>query len=440
MRRIRLFLGSVGFVALLGVVALHLANDTSARPVLAILSLGQFFGPQSVVINTAQSRLFAVTSIQRQPPRGSPLHSGVMIVDTRTGRVLRTITTGITPSNLVLDPKNGRIVASAQIGETIGDIQLLDKWLGTSLGRVTFGTVPTAIAVDGRREHAFIVGGGENGFDGIHSYTVPNRVVTVDLRTMRVVHTVPISPSPSNIAVEEASGRVIITAADGLHVLDAATGTPLRTMMGLQSVLGVDHYTHRFVVVDSAGNVRLLNAMTGRVNGVVSVGGMRLSPSNVAVDERNGRVILVTPGAINGLRLAATPGQLRVLDGVTGRVLQSNAVGAYTRAVAVWPGYAFLAAYNRTTSIDVFDLQKGRVVRTMDVGLYPTEVEADEHTKRVFVLGSLPLKASAPDPWEWVPPQVRHALPFLPPPSRPFSSQPEEQSSTAGLSIIDPEH
>jgi len=114
---------------------------------------------------------------------------------------------------------------------------------------------------------------------------------------------------------------------------------------------------------------------------------------DVAVDERGGRVFVLTDGN------AATHGVVSALDAVSGSLLYTVPVGASPVALAIdrrtgrllvanqglpGPG-SFMAA----GTVSVLDARSGRLVRAVPVGSRPMGIVVDERTGRAFISNNL---------------------------------------------------
>jgi len=421
----------------LGTVASRAGGNAATGPLLAIVPLSGFAGQQNVIVDTTSGRVIVGTVDRIAFGRAQ---GRVTIVDARTGAVLRTVSMAAPPALLALNPVDGRIVVVSRAGAAMSQVYLLDPTSGLASRGVLIGTTPGAIAIDGGADRAFIAGGGGSGANGVYPYTVPSRVVMLDLRTMRVLHTTSVGPSPTDIAVDDGSGRVAVATAAGLHVLDAASGALLRTFPRLTQLLAVDQRTNRIVVADDAGRVFLLDARTGRLGSAVPMVGAAPAPGGVAIDERTGHVVLLTRGAINGSGIVMTMGLVRILDGTTGRVLHTASVDGQSAILALWGDRAVIAAYDGGASVTLFDPRHGQTPRLIDVGLVPSFVAVDGRTGRIVVAGN---RLASPDRhprdqdlWSWMPAWLRRAIPFVPPPPTPTPSG--FQPPMPGVSVVDP--
>ena len=173
---------------------------------------------------------------------------------------------------------------------------------------IPVGHMPVALAVDTRTQHAFV----RNG-DGT--------VSVLDLTRGTPLRTVVVSKPDANakgLAVDEQTGRVFVTSGSAVSVLDATSGSLLRTVrLGAFPVdIAVDTTANRVFVPTGFGTVSLLDARSGALLRTVHTGGApdELRPV-VAVDERTRRVFVAATNFVKVLD-ASTGALLRTVAGV----------------------------------------------------------------------------------------------------------------------------
>jgi len=81
--------------------------------------------------------------------------------------------------------------------------------------------------------------------------------------------------------------------------------------------------------------------------------------------------------------------------------------------------------------LEVVDERTGTLVRTVPVGMAPYFVALDGPARRALVFNAGGGTVQAPNPWGWVPPWLRSALPFLP------RGTPQTHTMPASVTIID---
>jgi len=188
---------------------------------------------------------------------GYPAGEGaVSVLDTRTGRVRRTVTVGVMPGAIAVDDAAGLAVVANSGDRTVSMLATRDGALHGAA--VPVGARPSAVAVDARNGRAYVVNAGDN------------TVSVLDIRRRVIVRTVRVSVSPRAIAIDSTRGLVLV-AADG--PLDAQ-GYPV-----------------------GPGVVDVLDAGSSAVVRTVAVG---VAPRAIAVDGQGGRVIVINSGGVVG--------------------------------------------------------------------------------------------------------------------------------------------
>ncbi|MEV4639706.1 YncE family protein [Actinoplanes sp. NPDC049548] len=208
--------------------------------------------------------------------------SGVAVVDAAGRKVVRYLATGRQPYTLAVGPDDrlwvpihseGRI----EIHETRG-VQRADA-------RVTVPPNPHAVAFSAGLRRAFSAN---------HE---SNAVAVIDMRTDRLLQSIPVSRAPHSVAVSP-DGRTVLVAgyeADTADLIDASTlrrTGPLPVGSKPQSVAFAGDGRHAYVVNEGSNTVSVLDARTGAVTATVRVG---RSPRTVAVSP-DGRLAYVTNG------------------------------------------------------------------------------------------------------------------------------------------------
>jgi YVTN family beta-propeller protein len=183
-------------------------------------------------------------------------------------------------------------------------VSMLDTVSGRVVRTIAMGAVPVAVALDAENGHAFVTGRSDN------------TVSMLDARSGAVLRTVAVGMSPTSVAVDTRTARVFaVNAGDNtVSVLDAATGTLLNTVtVGWDRVQGVSNAMNpRDIVVDerrgwvfilngsslthtpARGSVSVLNATSGEVRRTIPVG---LFPQGEAMDEAGDRLFVVNQAA-----------------------------------------------------------------------------------------------------------------------------------------------
>jgi len=307
-----------------------------------------------------QERLVLITN----PPSGGPMQ--VTTLDTRTGRVVRTVIAGVNPLAVAVDPSTQHTFVINNGGG--GSITMLDLRTGTVLQTLTYGNAaPQAAVVDEQAGHLFVAMGAAQHYAfrvyDTHSlrflWSIPMtihsafphpfgptlavdsqahrifvassgsrgpgsaRIQTIDSMTGTRLHTEPIGSDTAMLAVDSRAGRVLVIDRGGLtlHLLDSHTGTALHATLlsSHPTSIAVDEQAgHAFVTLDN-GSVSMLETRTGQVQGLIAPGGY-MAPVAVAVDARRSRAF------VTGLDAMGTAGRLSVLDTRTGAILHTLAL------------------------------------------------------------------------------------------------------------------
>ena len=239
---------------------------------------------------------------------------------------------------------------------------------------LTIRTSVVALAVATRAHRVFV-----RNDDGTVSVVDPERGV---VRTVVVSTAEADGAARPAVAVADRTGRVFVTSADALTVLDAATGAPVRTL-ALDACLGLvvaDESANHVFVVTGLRSVTMLDARSGAV---LHTTPLPASASALAVDARRGQVAV------------ATEAGLSLLDAARGTLRRTTrAVLGGALAVDEGSGRIFVASSaDGANSVSMFDARTGALVRTLGAAQgYRNDtvmtVAVDERVGRVLVVGS----------------------------------------------------
>jgi len=226
----------------------------------------------------------------------------VSLLDAHDGSVRATVQVGGAPAKVAVDEQAGRVFVANHAQRAV---DILDAMTGTMLGRAPVGIEPNTIAVDERRDHVFVLNLGAIGPPT--SSTVHGSVSMLNARTGVVLHTTNTGYDPMSMAVDAATGRVFVV--NGPNAL--------RTIGRIADF----------------GQVRVLDAATDALVTTVSV---PLNPQFAAVDGRTGNVVVVSFGKVSdNQNIPPPPGQLSLLDGVTGVIQRTIPIKPLPIYVAV---------------------------------------------------------------------------------------------------------
>ncbi len=319
--------------------------DSRTRRVVGTVPVG--VNPGAVTVDARTHRAYVLnagmdvsTSVRRGGGYRSTttrLPGSVSVLDTRDGRIVRTLTIGGEPTGLALEARTGHLFVADAARNTVS---MFVADTGTLVRRVTVGRSPVSIVTDTRTEHVFVVnqGGGT--------------VSMLDARSGRALRTITVGTIPARIAADSQTGRIFVgnIGSATVSILDARSGAVVRTSAigGNPSDMVVDAPQHHVFVLTQSGNptgpggVTMLDARSGQSVRVVALGTFAVG---IAADERRGRIVVTTGGVIGHDGNPAGRGQAHVLDGRTGHVLRTIAVGlaSYNVTVDGRTGQAFVA-------------------------------------------------------------------------------------------------
>jgi len=195
--------------------------------------------PQRMVVDGATGRAFiAAGSLYGRPFPGAPPGGAVLVLDTRTGMPVRTITLGSPATDIAMDHTTGRVFVTdrgptryvqtafpngASMGMSMaigaGLLHTLNARTGVTISTAPLGIGPGSIAVDERRGRVYVThtgshdgGGSSNGVPIVIAAPVtgPGGVSVVDARTGRVLRTLALGVAPGPIVLDDRTRQVFI--------------------------------------------------------------------------------------------------------------------------------------------------------------------------------------------------------------------------------------
>jgi YVTN family beta-propeller protein len=207
--------------------------------------------------------------------------SGVAVVDAARRKVLRYLPTGVQPYTLAVGP-DGRLWVPIHSEHRIEIYAAGDQHTD---GTVTVPPNPHAVGFSAGLMRAFTPN---------HESNV---VSVIDMRTDRLLKSIPVSRAPHSIAVSP-DGKTVLVAgyeANAANLIDATTlkrTGPFKVGDKPQSVAFATDGAHAYVVNEGGNSVSVLDGHTGAVTATVQVG---RSPRTVAVSP-DGRLAYVSNG------------------------------------------------------------------------------------------------------------------------------------------------
>lgn len=415
-------------VLVLAGIGLGVVRHDSRSPLLRTVGVGQF--PALAVVSAPLGQLFVANTNE----------STVSVLDTRSGRVLRTIAVGGGRPGL---PRITGAVADARgthlfIATDDGFLAMVDARTGTVL---RYLAIPSSSdpAMDNAQAHVFAAD------------RQAGLVRMIDARTGRILRTSAVDGHPDVVVVDAQTQRVFVTGGqarggepqgDGrLSVLDAASGRVVRIVslgsapcLCLGPPLG---HGPVFVSDTKSGRLYVLDPTTARVRRTVNLG---LTIYDHALDPITGRIVLVgaPPSPKGTIMPFAVPGRLVALDARSGAVVRRLTLATPPATVAVDPRtrHVLLGLIGRTNvlgepqslgQVTVLDERSLRVLRTLPAGIMPWHITVDAAAQRAFVLNAnvdpsclsqasyLPTHITLPeDRWTALARHVKQWLPWLP--------------------------
>jgi YVTN family beta-propeller protein len=240
-------------------------------------------------VATSRDGKFVFVSMYEDDNSGS----GVAVVDAAARKVSRYLATGVQPYTLAVGP-DGRLWVPIHSERRVEIYSPDGRRAG---GRVLVPPNPHSVAFSAQLKRAYTPN---------HESNV---VSMIDMRTNRLLKSVPVSRAPHSIAVSP-NGRTVLVAgyeAGTADLIDARTlkrSGPFKVGKQPQSVAFARDGAHAYVVNEGGNSVSVLNGRTGKVTATVRVG---RSPRTIAVSP-DGSQAYVSNGddnTISVLRISA---------------------------------------------------------------------------------------------------------------------------------------
>jgi YVTN family beta-propeller protein len=207
--------------------------------------------------------------------------SGVAVLDAAGRDVDHYLITGKQPYALSVSP-DGQVWVPIH---SAGRIEIYTAGQQQQVGRITVPPNPHAIGYAGDLQRAFTAN---------HE---SNAVAVIDMRSDRLLKSVPVSKSPHSLAVSPDGRRVLVAGydADAADLIDTVTlrrTGPFRVGHQPQSVAWAADGEHGYVVNEGDNTISVLDGHTGKLTATVRVG---KSPRTVSVAP-DGRLAYVSNG------------------------------------------------------------------------------------------------------------------------------------------------
>ncbi len=169
------------------------------------------------------------SGVMNPTPARTPTYT-IAILDTRTGRLMRTLTLGKSMPTPVAAADGGRFyIADSGPWRSVsisggtgsrkshfsvpsplgsGRLYIRDARTGALLGAVTVAPGPIAIALDARQGRAYVLGRGM--VDPATNIAGPGMVDVVDIRSARVVRTIAVGSNAQSLLLDPAARRLLV--------------------------------------------------------------------------------------------------------------------------------------------------------------------------------------------------------------------------------------
>lgn len=258
--------------------------------------------------------------------------SVVGLLDATTGRLRGYVLAGDTVEGLAVDDRSGHVfVAGLRLGELkcsclspSGQVIMLDAKSGRVLRKTLVGDDPTSVAIDSVRGRVFVTNSNSDDVSVLDSAT-GLLIRSVALPKIHVSHGQGVHPSLA--LADQATGRVFVLGEgnSSFSMFDTATGTLLNSAIVPQAhylaAMAMDSLAGRVYIVDepggdTQGSIRMADARTGRFLQRLPAG---TNPDRVLVDPTAGRLFVSTASSF---QVGPAPDdQITVVSTRTGAIL-----------------------------------------------------------------------------------------------------------------------
>jgi len=290
--------------------------DTWSGRLLRTVPVG--YNPSALAIAARTARVFVLTG-----------NATVVMLDTTTGTLLRTLTLGALPYAVAIDERAARVFVDTADGR----LDMLDAATGALLHGAALGGHPGAIAVDADRSRVVVS----------TVTATQERVAVFDARADRLLRTIAIDTAPGKaggaVTIDRASGDAFVAQSTSgrVSMVDVGRGAVLRTAFvttGVTAIAALARTKRVAVTGEGRAMVTVLDAKTGHVLHMDTAGSL---PVGLAVDPHAGRLFVVRQGTVDTSGMPRGPGRVDVLDARSGALLRTVLVGGVPVAIATDP-------------------------------------------------------------------------------------------------------
>ncbi len=208
--------------------------------------------------------------------------STVSVLNTTTGAAVATIGVGSQPSSVALSPATSRAYVTNRNSKTVS---VINTATNTVVSTVTVGTSPQDVAVNTAGTRAYVINNGSNNVSVIN--TANNSVTTIGLGATNT--------APTAVALNADGSRAYVThrsltGVGKVSVINTATNKVISTVNVGRTPTDVAVVGSRvYVANNGSGSVSVINVAADNSISTVSVGG---SPSSLAVSA-DGSIVAV---------------------------------------------------------------------------------------------------------------------------------------------------
>ncbi len=184
-----------------------------------------------IAITAADGHALVVTSTGR-----------VYLIDEARARVAHVIQMGQGAALVAVDARSGRTFVANQVSNTVG---VIDTASGALLRTVAVGVAPVGLGISPATRRVIVA----NAADGM--------ITLLDSRSGTPLRAVAVGADPGGVAVAEHAGLAVIPTAEGLAIVDAASGALLRRIAILNGAAAValDDRSAQAVVASATASV-----------------------------------------------------------------------------------------------------------------------------------------------------------------------------------------
>ena len=341
-----LILAALSGVEFLGATLWPTIGVAEAQTVVATIPLGEPAGAGTfaVATNPVTNTVYVTNPGFIGSSPGQPVVCNsydVSVINGSTNTVLSPITVGLNPFGLAVNPKTNMIYV-ANIGgagvdpcgsEPSSTVSVIDGSTNNVVNTVTVGLGPAFVAVNPKTNKIYVTVNGGCCTDG-------NTVAVIDGSTNTVVDTIVLSDDPFIVAVNPRKNLVYVTHAfaDKITVIDGATDTVKATFsIGSEARAIAFDPNGKFVYV-AARNTNQLAVVDASKNTVVQYIPVGSRPHGVVFNPDNGRIYVTN----------RNDGTVSVIDSSTRSVVATVPVGGFPRFLDLNPRTNLLYVPNAT--------------------------------------------------------------------------------------------